>query len=266
MSDIKISVETTQVPGLDTEVTIIRVDGVIDTMTATELEKVTNSLLGQKRYNIIVDLGGVDYISSAGWGIFISNIREIRLNKGDIKLARMIPNVYEIFELLEFDSILKAFDNIEKAKNDFGGSVMANQPRMDVVKPRPVSIVESSGTKSGASMLKGEKKPSISMANVEDLEAGAIDSQVSATTKVDLEKPVMAPSSQVLEPKAIDLGEAIMDVVGKDPFLSIGEIKRAIITEFPGTGFLKTWWTLKKLGLSSKKKRFYFARTRRFSK
>ena len=120
MSDIKISVDTTQVTGVDEEVTIIRADGVIDTMTAIELEKVTNSLLAQKRYNIIVDLGGVDYISSAGWGIFISNIREIRLNNGDIKLARMIPNVYEIFELLEFDSILRAFDNLEDAGAEKG--------------------------------------------------------------------------------------------------------------------------------------------------
>ena len=258
MSDIKISVETTQIPGLDTEITIIRVDGVIDTMTATELEKVTNSLLNQKRYNIVVDLGGVDYISSAGWGIFISNIREIRLNKGDIKLARMIPNVYEIFELLEFDSILKAFDNIEKAKNDFGGTVIANRPKADIIKPRPVPVIGSSGSQSGTSGLKGEKKPTISMADV--------GNQASATTRVELEKPKMAAPGSLMQPKAFNLGEAIMDVVGKDPFLSIGEIKQAIINEFPGTGFLKTWWTLKKLGLSSKKKRFYFARTRRFTK
>nr|HID60195.1 STAS domain-containing protein [Desulfobacterales bacterium] len=33
---------------------------------------------------IIIDLAGVDYISSAGWGIFISSIREIRANNGDI--------------------------------------------------------------------------------------------------------------------------------------------------------------------------------------
>ena len=91
-------------------------------MTSTELEKVMNSLLEQGKYRIVVDLGGVDYISSAGWGIFISNIREIRQNSGDIKLARMIPNVYEIFELLEFDSILRAFESIEKAKADFDGT------------------------------------------------------------------------------------------------------------------------------------------------
>jgi anti-sigma B factor antagonist len=266
MSDIKISVETTQVPGLDTEITIIRVDGVIDTMTATELEKVTNSLINQKRYNIIVDLGGVDYISSAGWGIFISNIREIRLNKGDIKLARMIPNVYEIFELLEFDSILKAFDNIEKAKNDFSGSPVAIQPKADIVKPQPVTVVEASTSKAGATVLQSGKKPSISMARVEGLEFRDGGRQTSATARVELEKQKSDSAEPLLQPGAHDLGEAIMDVVGKDPFLSIGEIKQAISTDFPGTGFLKTWWTLKKLGLSSKKKRFYFARTRRFAK
>jgi len=120
VDEIRISLDASGDPG---SVAIVRVDGVVDTMTAGELENVMNSLIEQKRYNIIVDLGGVDYISSAGWGIFISNIREIRQNRGDIKLAQMIPSVYEIFELLEFDSILSAFDSVEKARMDFRGAV-----------------------------------------------------------------------------------------------------------------------------------------------
>ena len=90
MDEIRISLNATDDPG---GVAVVRVDGVVDTMTAGELENVMNSLIDQRRYNIIVDLGGVDYISSAGWGIFISNIREIRQNRGDIKLAQMIPSV-----------------------------------------------------------------------------------------------------------------------------------------------------------------------------
>jgi len=117
MEDIRISLNA---EGPNNEISIVRVDGVIDTTTSTELEKVMNSLVEQKRHQIIVDLAGVEYISSAGWGIFISNIREIRLNKGDIKLVRMIPEVYEVFELLEFDTILKAYDSLEEAKKDFG--------------------------------------------------------------------------------------------------------------------------------------------------
>ncbi len=100
----------------------IRVDGVIDTNTAGELEEVFDSLLKRERYRVIIDLAGVDYISSAGWGIFISNIRDIRSHDGDIKLANMIPNVYEIYDLLEFDNVLMAFDSLDDARSDFGES------------------------------------------------------------------------------------------------------------------------------------------------
>jgi len=58
----------------------------------------------------------------------------------------------------------------------------------------------------------------------------------------------------------------ITELVSKDPFLSIGEIRKAISKQYPGTGFLKTWWMLRKMGLGSKKKRFYFARTRRIAR
>lgn len=266
MSDIKISVDTTQVTGVDEEVTIIRADGVIDTMTAIELEKVTNSLLAQKRYNIIVDLGGVDYISSAGWGIFISNIREIRLNNGDIKLARMIPNVYEIFELLEFDSILKAFDNIEKAKSDFVHGVVDGVAKADAPAPKPVPVVEKgSGDTAG---LGGSGKPSISVTQPQTSfpRMDPINTEKDSEFAIEESSPRKSTPKRKLPPHIRKLDEAIMDLVGKDPFLSVGEIRKAISDEFPGIGFFKTWRTLSRLGLGTKKKRFYFARTRRFSK
>ncbi len=68
---------------------------------------------------MIVDLGNVDYISSAGWGIFISEIKSIRENGGDLKLVSMVPDVYEIFELLEFHHILDVYDSIDEAINKF---------------------------------------------------------------------------------------------------------------------------------------------------
>lgn len=101
------------------DISEIRIDGVIDTLTATELEGVIESLLKRNRYRMIVDLAGVDYISSAGWGIFISHIKDIHENGGDLKLANMIDNVSEIYELLEFDNVLKAYSTLEEARDDF---------------------------------------------------------------------------------------------------------------------------------------------------
>ncbi len=117
MDNITISLSES---GQERFVSEVRVDGVIDTLTAGELEDVIDSLLQRGRYRIVFDLAGVDYISSAGWGIFISHIKEVRAAGGDIKLAGMIPNVYEIYQLLEFDNILQACTSVDEARNRFG--------------------------------------------------------------------------------------------------------------------------------------------------
>jgi anti-sigma B factor antagonist len=96
---------------------ILEVAGYIDTTTSAELEREIKSLIQSRRYKVIVDLTRVSYISSAGWGIFISVIREIRENGGDLKLVGMVPDVYEVFELLEFQNILGAYPNVEEAVN-----------------------------------------------------------------------------------------------------------------------------------------------------
>lgn len=123
MENIKISVSES---GRDTDLSVVRIDGVIDTLTATQLEDVLERLLKRGQYKIILDLAGVDYISSAGWGIFISRIKEIREKGGDIKLANMVANVYEIYELLEFDNILSSYDSVNTAKSDFEGTLERN--------------------------------------------------------------------------------------------------------------------------------------------
>ena len=103
-------------------VSVLRVSGYVDTTTSPDLERRLQALLRENRYHIVVDLAGVEYISSAGWGIFISEIREIRENGGDLKLAGMIPDVKEVFDLLEFENILKAFADADLAVSSFGES------------------------------------------------------------------------------------------------------------------------------------------------
>jgi anti-sigma B factor antagonist len=109
-----ISVHITEHPK-DKTITLLSVKGQIDTLTAPEFEKKLLSALADKKFKLIIDLNGVDYISSAGWGIFIGEIKRIRSQKGDLVLVGMKTEVSEVFELLEFDSILKSFPNAETA-------------------------------------------------------------------------------------------------------------------------------------------------------
>jgi anti-anti-sigma factor len=101
----------------------LAVEGFIDTLTAPEFEKQFLSLLRNKKFKLVVDLKKVDYISSAGWGIFVSELKRIRGKKGDLVLAGMSPDVTEVFELLEFNVILKSFPDVESAvQQGFGKS------------------------------------------------------------------------------------------------------------------------------------------------
>lgn len=100
---------------LHKDITLISVKGFIDTNTAPEFEKTFQSVLGEKRFNVIIDLKEATYISSAGWGIFVGEIKRNRNQKGDLFLVGMNQEVTDIYELLQFSSILKSFPNVELA-------------------------------------------------------------------------------------------------------------------------------------------------------
>jgi anti-sigma B factor antagonist len=104
----------------DEDVAILQVSGYLDTTTAGELENALYGLLKRGQYKIVIDLAGITYISSAGWGIFIGEIKEIRSHGGDLKLAAMIGDVHEVFQLLEFQSILESYPDTDSAVNAFG--------------------------------------------------------------------------------------------------------------------------------------------------
>jgi anti-sigma B factor antagonist len=142
MEGIQVSIEKV---GTKETIAVIKVGGYIDTTTSAELEHSLSTVLKSSCYNIIIDLGNVDYISSAGWGIFISEIKGIRENSGDLKLVRMIPDVYEVFELLEFHYILKAFDTLEEAIKDFEKSGVPVSEKISMPFSQPDKPAQSSG-------------------------------------------------------------------------------------------------------------------------
>ena len=101
------------------DISVVKVNGYLDTTTTAELEEALHDLLKKENYRIVVDLSDTSYISSAGWGIFIGEIKEIRNRGGDLKLAGMNGDVFEVFQLLEFQSILYAHDTAEEARLAF---------------------------------------------------------------------------------------------------------------------------------------------------
>lgn len=96
MSDFKISQRERE------QVQVLELRGYLDAHTAPKLEEAFQTLLKNQHFNIVVNCKDLSYISSAGLGVFMAYIEDVRKNKGDIKLSNMSPKVYNVFDLLGF--------------------------------------------------------------------------------------------------------------------------------------------------------------------
>lgn len=100
-------------------VTSLHLSGFLDAHTVPVFEESIQNLLKEDIFNIIVDMQNLDYISSAGLGVFMGFIEEIREQGGDIKLSSLSTKVYKVFDLLGFPALFEIFDDENTAKSQF---------------------------------------------------------------------------------------------------------------------------------------------------
>ena len=83
------------------------------------LNKSIQELIEESRYKIIVSMSDLNYISSAGLGVFMGFIEEIREKEGDIKLTNMTDKVYKVFDLLGFPALYQIFKEEVEAEKEY---------------------------------------------------------------------------------------------------------------------------------------------------
>lgn len=96
-------------------IVLLTVRGFLDAHTFEQLEKTIHELFETNVYRLIVDLSGLDYISSAGAGVFIGAIGTAQENEGNIILVKPSPNVKEVFDLLGLSQIFTFKENKDEA-------------------------------------------------------------------------------------------------------------------------------------------------------
>jgi len=101
------------------DVSVIYLKGYLDAHTAPVLENEFAKLLDNGKFKIITNFKELEYISSAGLGVFMAFIEKIRDNDGDIKLTSMSDKVYNIFDLLGFPVLYEIFKTEEEALEKF---------------------------------------------------------------------------------------------------------------------------------------------------
>jgi anti-sigma B factor antagonist len=96
-------------------ISILALDGYLDAHTAPQFEKAVQEEFEAGHIRLIVDCSKLSYISSAGLGVFMIFVEEIREVGGDIKICGLAPKVFQVFEILGFPSLFDIVDDIPAA-------------------------------------------------------------------------------------------------------------------------------------------------------
>jgi len=96
-------------------VSVVYLKGYLDAHTASDFEKVLRELVDQNRVRLVVNMADLNYISSAGLGVFMGFIEEVRSKGGDIKLTELTDKVFRVFDLLGFPVLYEILKKEEEA-------------------------------------------------------------------------------------------------------------------------------------------------------
>jgi anti-anti-sigma factor len=91
----------------------LKIDGRLDAKTAFDAEARVKEVLGEGRRQLLFDLSGMDYISSAGLRVILMAVKALRSKKGQVVLCGLTPYVKEIFDVSNFSSIIPIADTVE---------------------------------------------------------------------------------------------------------------------------------------------------------
>ena len=84
--------------------TIIEIIGRLDTTTAPALDKTINEDIADTK-NLVLDIKGLEYISSAGLRVLLSAQKKMQ-KIGSMKVTNVCEAVMEVFEMTGFADIL----------------------------------------------------------------------------------------------------------------------------------------------------------------
>lgn len=100
-------------------VSVMKVQGRVDSDSAPELDEALGKLLQEGRNRIVLDLKGVDYISSAGLRAIVKAYQAATKSGGDLRLASVSNPVEVILRTVGMMQMLKMYPTEQEAVTSF---------------------------------------------------------------------------------------------------------------------------------------------------
>lgn len=87
------------------DTTVLRIEGVLDAVTAPDIRPTLEALVAERRRAITVDLSGLRLIDSSGVGVIVSLYKRCRAFGGTVRVSGLKDQPLSIFKLLRLDRV-----------------------------------------------------------------------------------------------------------------------------------------------------------------
>jgi anti-sigma B factor antagonist len=100
---------------VDSNVLILRLVGDVDASNSVELDEAIQEFVTLNKQNLLVDASELDYISSAGLGVFMSYLEEFTERNIQFVIYGLSEKVHHVFKILGLDLLMKIKKNKAEA-------------------------------------------------------------------------------------------------------------------------------------------------------
>ncbi|MCI5053024.1 MAG: STAS domain-containing protein [Simkaniaceae bacterium] len=95
--------------------TIVSLQGRIDATSTPQLEDKLAEIISAGGKHIIIDFAKVEYLSSAGMRLMLSNTKKLKSEAGNLVFCAINEDVMEIIKMAGFEKILSIYGSEDEA-------------------------------------------------------------------------------------------------------------------------------------------------------
>ena len=106
-----LTIDTQQENGHD----ILLLNGEVDASNSVILDEAITKAVADGSKSILVDGSGLEYISSAGLGVFMSYLEDFQEKEIDLKIYALSDRVFEVFKILGLDQLMNIYPDKKTA-------------------------------------------------------------------------------------------------------------------------------------------------------
>lgn len=94
----------------------------VNKINALIIDDISNTILkvfDNSNSKVVIDLSGVEYVDSSGFGCFLSAMKAAKNNYSILKFVNPEPKITELFELLHLHTVFQIYSDMDSCLRSF---------------------------------------------------------------------------------------------------------------------------------------------------